>query len=181
MTHWPNRFRCPLCRPVWRLGQDFESIHGERRELRRHCLMRNLESLGCRAESRRGLLQLPTGCFFEVPGWPSIVYQLRDYSCKHGGFGSPKHGSHRSEGARQCREDLPFLFKAFEAGNAPPPAPGTKEAEGPRASTIHEYLDWTVSAAEAQAEDELVGCHTLPQSSRGRPSDITRGRRCMDC
>ena len=39
---------------------------------------------------------------------------------------------------------------------APPPRPGTKKAEQPRAATIHEYLDWTVTSSAAEDEDELV-------------------------
>lgn len=62
---------------------------------------------------------------------------------------------------------MPFLFKAFETGQARPPRPGTKAAEEPRASTIHEYLDWTVTAAEGgDADDDLVGpaCACVQQS-----------------
>jgi hypothetical protein len=39
---------------------------------------------------------------------------------------------------------------------APPPRPGTRKAEQPRAATIHEYLDWTVTSSAAEDEDELV-------------------------
>ncbi len=42
---------------------------------------------------------------------------------------------------------------------APPPRPGTKKAEQPRAATIHEYLDWTVTSSAAEDEDELVHCY----------------------
>ena len=55
-----------------------------------------------------------------------------------------------------ARDELPFLFKAFELGQVPPPRPGTKRAEAPRAATIHEYLDWTVTASEPEDPDELV-------------------------
>lgn len=106
--------------------------------------------------AHRGLLDLPTEAFLELPGRPSVLYQLRDYS-RAAGFAPPEDPAcSRGEGARAAREDLPFLFRAFEAGHPPPPAPGSKEAEAPRASTIHEYLDWTVSAAEANGPDELV-------------------------
>jgi GNAT superfamily N-acetyltransferase len=40
-------------------------------------------------------------------------------------------------------------------GQQPPPRPGTKRAEEPRAATIHEYLDWTVNASEPEDPDEL--------------------------
>jgi hypothetical protein len=42
------------------------------------------------------------------------------------------------------------------AAQAPPPRPGTKKAEQPRAATIHEYLDWTVTNAEGSDPDDLV-------------------------
>lgn len=45
---------------------------------------------------------------------------------------------------------MPFLFKAFESGQARPPRPGTKKAEEPRAATIHEYLDWTVTSNDSE-------------------------------
>lgn len=54
-----------------------------------------------------------------------------------------------------ARDELPFLFKAFELGQKPPPRPGTKRADAPRAATIHEYLDWTVTASEPEDPDEL--------------------------
>jgi len=60
-----------------------------------------------------------------------------------------------TDGRRLAREELPFLFKAFELGQKPPPRPGTKRAEAPRAATIHEYLDWTVTASEPEDPDEL--------------------------
>ena len=60
-------------------------------------------------------------------------------------------------GVEVARREVPFLFKAFETGQARPPRPGTKAAEEPRASTIHEYLDWTVTAAAGgDNDDELV-------------------------
>jgi len=74
-----------------------------------------------------------------------VVYELKDYSKQ-----SPE------QGRADARTDAPFLFKAFETGQAPPPRPGTKKAEQPRAATIHEYLDWTVTASEPQHPDDLV-------------------------
>lgn len=62
----------------------------------------------------------------------------------------------RSEGATLARADMPFLFKAFESGQAPPPRPGTKKAEETRAATIHEYLDWTLTRVEGLVDDEKV-------------------------
>lgn len=49
-----------------------------------------------------------------------------------------------------ARNDVPFLFKAFESGQARPPRPGTKKAEEPRSATIHEYLDWTVTSNDSE-------------------------------
>ena len=63
-------------------------------------------------------------------------------------------------GAATARHDVPFLFKAFETGQMRPPRAGTKAAEAPRASTIHEYLDWTFMAAEGADEDDLVRIST---------------------
>jgi len=87
---------------------------------------------------------IPSGHNWEVPGNANVVFAMRDY---------------RSEdimkGRKLARDELPFLFKAFEQGQAPPPRPGTKKADLPRAATIHEYLDWTVTASVPQDPDEL--------------------------
>ena len=99
-----------------------------------------------KARHRQALLNLPTGEFFELPGRPNVAYELRDYT------------KDKRAGRQYARLELPFLFRAFETGQAPPPRPGTKKAEEPRAATIHEYLDWTVTAEDAEQEDELVGC-----------------------
>jgi hypothetical protein len=61
----------------------------------------------------------------------------------------------QKQGRALARDELPFLFKAFELGQKAPPRPGTRRAELPRAATIHEYLDWTVTASEPQDPDEL--------------------------
>jgi GNAT superfamily N-acetyltransferase len=58
----------------------------------------------------------------------------------------------RRAGARAARDELPFLFRAFEAGQVPPPRPGTKKAAEARAATIHEYLDWTLTAEASPAD-----------------------------
>ena len=60
------------------------------------------------------------------------------------------------QGRRMARDELPFLFKAFEQGQAPPPRAGTKKADMPRAATIHEYLDWTVTASAPQVRSSAV-------------------------
>lgn len=95
-------------------------------------------------EARRPLMDMPVDHMFEIPGRPNVVLQIKNYSAPNA-----------AEGRQRARSDIPFLFKAFETGQAPPPRPGTKKAEVPRAATIHEYLDWTVTASEAEDPDEL--------------------------
>lgn len=60
------------------------------------------------------------------------------------------YSTDRKAGRQLARNDVPFLFKAFESGQARPPRPGTKKAEEPRAATIHEYLDWTVTSNDSE-------------------------------
>lgn len=78
----------------------------------------------------------------------------------------------RKLGIRTARADLPFLFRAFEAGQAPPPRPGTRAALEARAATIHEYLDWTLSAEDALEDDELDfgGFRAVVLSPRFKPA-----------
>lgn len=95
-------------------------------------------------EARKPLMELPADEWFEIPGRPHVVWELKDYSKP-----SP------DKGRADARTDAPFLFKAFETGQKPPPRPGTKKADQPRAATIHEYLDWTVTASEPDHPDDL--------------------------
>lgn len=95
------------------------------------------------SETRKAINKLPCRELFELAGRPSVAYEVRDY--------------HYEEGRKAARFDLPFLFKAFETGQAPPPRPGTKNAAKPRAATIHEYLDWTVTANEPKLPTDPVG------------------------
>jgi GNAT superfamily N-acetyltransferase len=88
--------------------------------------------------------KIPVSHLWEVPGNANVVFAMRDYRSED-----------IMEGRRNARDELPFLFKAFEQGQAPPPRPGTKKADLPRAATIHEYLDWTVTASVPQDPDEL--------------------------
>lgn len=88
---------------------------------------------------------LPCQEAYELAGRPNVSYELRDYAQPN-----------KVDGAKQARSDIPYLFKSFETGQARPPRPGTKNAQLPRAATIHEYLDWTVTAQGAAAQDELV-------------------------
>jgi hypothetical protein len=96
-------------------------------------------------ESRQLLQQLPSNEAFELPGKPSVVYQVRDYS------------RDKVQGALNARADVPFLFKAFETGQLNPKRLAKLSGGAPRQSTIHEYLDWTVTAEEGRSDDELVG------------------------
>lgn len=92
--------------------------------------------------ARRVIQKVPCRELFELSGRPSVAYEVRDY--------------HDPEGRRLARFDLPFLFKAFETGQPAPPRAGTKNAAKPRAATIHEYLDWTVTAEEPKQPSDLV-------------------------
>ena len=84
-------------------------------------------------QARNTIAALPCRELFELARNPTVLYDLRQYD-------------KLQEGPRLARFELPFLFKAFETGQAPPPRPGSKNAVENRPSTIHEYLDWTVTA-----------------------------------
>ena len=89
--------------------------------------------------------KIPSGHWWEVPGNANVVFAMRDYQSED-----------IMQGRRMARDELPFLFKAFEQGLAPPPRAGTKKADMPRAATIHEYLDWTVTASAPQVRSSAV-------------------------
>jgi len=93
-------------------------------------------------EARKAISRVPCRELFELSGRPLVAYEVRDY--------------HDPDGRRLARFDLPFLFKAFETGQPAPPRAGTKNAAKPRAATIHEYLDWTVTAEEPKRSIDLV-------------------------
>ena len=95
--------------------------------------------------ARQEFFQLPGKSSFELAGRPGLLYQIIDYS-----------NLAESGGAPVARHEIPFLFKAFETGQVPPPKPGSKRYLESRPVTIHEYLDWTVTASYPSAEDELV-------------------------
>ncbi|PNH08908.1 hypothetical protein TSOC_004506 [Tetrabaena socialis] len=97
------------------------------------------------AATRALLYSLPANELFELPGRPHVVYQLRSYS----NTGSTE------EAALQARNDSPFLFKAFETGQIGPKRLARTKGDKPRTATIHEYLDWTVTAQAAEGDDEL--------------------------
>lgn len=86
---------------------------------------------------------------FELPGRPQVCYQVISYATT----------GNSEEAAAQARSDIPFLFKAFETGQIGPKRMAKMHGGKPRMATIHEYLDWTVTAQSAQEDDELVsGC-----------------------
>eukprot|EP00803_Ostreobium_quekettii_P008373 evm.model.scf_648.7 EVM.evm.TU.scf_648.7 scf_648:57085-59284(+) len=110
-------------------------------------------------QARSLLYELPCFMLLELPGRPHVVYELRDYSQQDAEAGS-----------EVARHDLPFLFRPFEVGQAPPP----KERgglEAPRDSTIHEYLNWTVTAQALVREDNLdfTGFRVIVLLPRLRP------------
>ncbi|EFJ50901.1 hypothetical protein VOLCADRAFT_103694 [Volvox carteri f. nagariensis] len=97
------------------------------------------------AATRSLLYSLPPNELFELPGRPHVVYQLRTYS----------NTGNAEEAAQQARLDSPFLFKAFETGQIGPKRLARMHGDKPRVATIHEYLDWTVTAQAAEGDDEL--------------------------
>jgi hypothetical protein len=98
--------------------------------------------------TRAQLYSLPLNVLFELPGRPHVVYQLRSYAAPQ--------GQGAEEAAALARADLPFLFKAFESGQIGPKRMSKMHGGKPRIATIHEYLDWTITAAAAEQDDELV-------------------------
>lgn len=82
--------------------------------------------------ARAALYTIPAREPFEVPGKADVLFELRDYSL------DPQLG------AETARAEIPFLFKPFEVGQKPPPSKGHEPPF--REPTIHEYLDWTVTA-----------------------------------
>lgn len=99
------------------------------------------------AATRGALHKLPCNEFFELPGRPHVMYQLRSYA----------NAADAADAALQARNEVPFLFKAFETGQIGPKRLAKMHGGKPRMATIHEYLDWTVTASSADADDELVG------------------------
>ena len=108
----------------------------------------------CLKATRDALLQLPINELFELPGRPHVVFQLRTYASVVDPEGA----------AEQARYEVPFLFKAFETGQIGPKRMAKMHGGKPRVATIHEYLDWTVTAQAAESDDELVSlsCFVYP-------------------
>ena len=102
------------------------------------------------------LFDLPKGPY-ELMGRPHLLWELRDY-----------------EDAKVARLEVPFLFHAFEAGQQGPPPPGPPEERPKHVPTIHEYLDWTVTAkcprARWEPELDFAGFRTVVAVPRHRPA-----------
>jgi hypothetical protein len=88
--------------------------------------------------------------YFELPGRPHVVYQLRSYASISGDERAA------ALAAQHARADIPFLFKAFEIGQIGPKKMAKMHGGAPRVATIHEYLDWTLTCATAEVDGELV-------------------------
>jgi len=105
--------------------------------------------------ARALLFTIPAKEYFEVPGKADVLFELRDYSL------DPERG------AETARLEIPFLFKPFEVGQKPPPSKGHEPPFG-REPTIHEYLDWTVTATSLETLD-FSGFRVLTLLPRYRP------------
>ena len=96
----------------------------------------------CACASITPCQHLDAGELFELPGRPHVCYCLRHYG--DDSFPDP------ATGAKAAREDFGFLFKAFEAGQLPPHRL-KKDSKQEVAPTIHQYLDWTITASTPKA------------------------------
>ena len=96
--------------------------------------------------SRPLIDKLPLWELFELPGRPHVVYQIRTYA----------NAESPTDAAARAREDMPFLFRAFETHQVGPRRLDKMTHGQARTATIHEYLDWTVTAQAANEDDELV-------------------------
>lgn len=103
----------------------------------------SLERLNVLRQHRRPLFDFPSNALHEIPGRPHVVFSLRDYS------------EDRDASIQEARSELAFLFKAFETGQINPKRLDQKLAGQRRFHTIHEYLDWTVTAVAAEDEGDL--------------------------
>ncbi|KAI8464587.1 MAG: hypothetical protein J3K34DRAFT_113160 [Monoraphidium minutum] len=101
------------------------------------------ERLKLLQQSRQLLYSLPCDKPFELPGRPNVCYMIRNYSVDP------------AKGVADARAEAGFMFKAFETGQIGPRRLARMVGEdAPRNATIHEYLDWTVTALEAKDETE---------------------------
>ena len=93
-----------------------------------------------------------------------MLYTIKDYS------------QDPAAGAAEARQEANFLFKAFETGQVGPRRLARLIGEkAPRSATIHEYLDWTVTAYEAQDDAAFVSDGAEGGGRDGREGAEGRG------
>eukprot|EP01026_Neomeris_dumetosa_P029967 TRINITY_DN2410_c0_g1_i14.p2 TRINITY_DN2410_c0_g1~~TRINITY_DN2410_c0_g1_i14.p2 ORF type:complete len:292 (+),score=26.69 TRINITY_DN2410_c0_g1_i14:263-1138(+) len=113
-------------------------------------------SLCERLKWRETLYKVPINQLFELTGRPTVMYQLYDFS---------------GQGPDYCRSLAGFLFKAFEQGQTPPSRLKDGGEIERREATIHEYLNWTITASPPEHENDLdfSGFRVVFLHSRFRP------------
>jgi hypothetical protein len=126
--------------------------------------------------SRDLLSKVPTDLLLELPGRPAVLWCVRDYTSAD--WADPDGGAERGKGqAELARGDAPFLFKAFETGQIGPRRLARLAPEQrPRAATIHEYLDWTVTGRKAAQDGDYVSVIFLGVGGVGRAKRRGGGR-----
>ena len=135
-------------------------------------LMGMLHSHGHKPKSMQVRCQVHAGEFFELPGRPHVCWCLRHY-------GDDSFSS-AAQGAESARQDFAFLFKAFEAGQIPPHRL-KKDAGSEYVPTIHQYLDWTITAsspsvrpwAAAATSTARQSCTELSPSEHSRSDALS--------
>lgn len=90
---------------------------------------------------------------------PNVVLQIKNYMLPNA-----------AEGRQRARSDIPFLFKAFETGQAPPPRPGTKKAEVRRAGGLRSSNGAVLWCGAAERASSRARCHTRTHASRPGPA-----------
>lgn len=118
--------------------------------------------------SRDLLAKVPTDLLLELPGRPAVLWCVRDYTAAN--WADPDGGAERGKAqAESARSDAPFLFKAFETGQIGPRRLARLAPEQrPRAATIHEYLDWTVTGRKAAQDGDYVSGFFFGMGARSR-------------
>lgn len=141
------------------------------------------ESKGARREelraARRALEALPPGEINELAGRPLLLYEIRKYPRSKEGAKAARSDlpflfkAFETGQVGHCDCCLFYSLvgcwcggecEGYQCGQvglhlpqAPPPrGQVTSLVDAPRAATIHEYLDWTVTAEEASTDEELV-------------------------
>ena len=73
---------------------------------------------------------------FELPGRPHVVYQMRSYAVSSAAV--LEAGEELNNAINAARNDIPFLFKAFEAGQIGPKKMAKIHGGKPKIHSIHE-------------------------------------------